>query len=280
MANRIVARSLKARQVRDGAGVTVNRLFGMGTEDLTDPFLLLDEVHSLTPSEYTAGFPLHPHRGIDAVTYMLSGFLRQVDSLGRACMIGPGGFQWLTSGSGVIHEEMPLESAVLRGFQLWVNLPRDRKMQDPEYRDADPGEIPVVPILAGKVRVLVGKFGGACGPVVGVAGNPLLLDAELDTSAVFRMEIPAGRKVLLHIFEGRLAEIGGEPPPTGCGVLILSDGDELACRAGADGARFLVMAAAPLGEPVAWRGPIVMNEADEVDKAYREYCAGTFVKVR
>ncbi len=282
MAVRELDRILKARTTLDGAGVSVHRLFGLGTETLTDPFLLLDEVYSRSPADYAAGFPLHPHRGIDTVTYMLSGFLRQIDSLGGACMIGPGCLQWMTAGSGVIHEEMPLESAVLRGFQLWVNLPRAGKMVDPEYREAAPGEIPIVPILAGKVRVLAGRFGGASGPVVGIQGHPGFLDVELDPGAVFVAEVPEGRKALVHVFEGALAEVGTQRAlnPPDPGVLLLRDGDSVRFRAGTQGARFLLLTGAPLGEPIAWKGPVVMNEMEEVDRAYREFGTGTFVKVR
>jgi hypothetical protein len=281
MAVREVDRILKARTTRDGAGVSVHRLFGLGTESLTDPFLLLDEVYSRSPADYAAGFPLHPHRGIDTVTYMLSGFLRQVDSLGSACMIGPGCLQWMTAGSGVIHEEMPLESAVLRGFQLWVNLPRAGKMVDPEYREATPGEIPIVPILSGRVRVLAGRFGGASGPVVGIQGQPGFLDVELDPGALFVAEVPEGRKALVHVFEGVPAEVGTGPflSTQDPGVLVLGDGDSVRFRAGPGGARFLLLTGTPLGEPIAWKGPVVMNEMEEVDRAYREFGTGTFVKV-
>lgn len=282
MVLRGLERTLETKVVRGGAGVRVLRHFGPGDEKLTDPFLLLDEVHSRSPGEYSAGFPLHPHRGIDLITYMLSGFLRQIDSLGNACMIGPGCLQWTTAGSGLVHEEMPLESAVLRGFQLWVNLPRAGKMVDPVCREANPEEIPVVPVLAGKVRVLAGRFGGAAGPIVGVQGNPGLLDINLDPDAVFLGEVPPGRKALLHILDGGLSEIGGPvrgiPPETG--VLVLGDGDTVQARAGEAGARFLLMTGVPLGEPIAWKGPVVMNEAEEIDRAYREYGSGTFVKAR
>ncbi len=282
MVLRGVERILETKVVRAGAGVLVRRHFGLGTGRLTDPFLLLDEVHSRSPVEYAAGFPLHPHRGIDLVTYMLSGFLRQIDSLGNACMIGPGCLQWTTAGSGLVHEEMPLESAVLRGFQLWVNLPRAGKMVDPVCREASPGEIPVVPVLAGKVRVLSGRFGGASGPVVGVQGSPGFLDVDLDPGAVFLAEVPPGRRALLHLLVGSCSEIGGtaheSPPETG--VLVLGDGDTVQVRAGAVGARFLLLTGNPLGEPIAWKGPVVMNEAEEVDRAYKEYSSGTFVKAR
>lgn len=282
MAERGLDRILESRSIRGGAGVLVHRIFGTGTEILTDPFLLLDEVYSRSPSDYSAGFPLHPHRGIDTVTYMLSGFLRQVDSLGNACMIGPGCLQWMTAGSGIIHEEMPLESAVLRGFQLWVNLPRASKMVDPEYREAGPGEIPVVPILAGKVRVLAGRFGGAPGPIVGLQGQPSFLDVELDPGAVFSAEIPRGRTAIAHVFEGELAEVGGRTveSPACSGALVLGDGDTGRFRSGDRGARFLLLSGTPLGEPIVWKGPVVMNEIGEIDQAYKEFGSGTFVKVR
>ncbi|NLJ45648.1 MAG: pirin family protein [Treponema sp.] len=280
MAVRELDRILNARTTRDGAGVTVHRVFGVGTENLTDPFLLLDEVNSCIPEEYSAGFPLHPHRGIDIVTYMLSGFLRQVDSLGKACMIGPGCLQWLTAGSGVIHEEMPLESAVLRGFQIWINLPRAGKMVDPLCREAAPEEIPVVPILGGKVRVLAGRFGGASGPVIGVQGKPGLLDVELDPGAVFLTDLPPERTGIVHIFEGGPAEIGSvrteELPESS--AFLLGTGDSARLRAGPRGARFLLLSGTPLREPIAWKGPVVMNEMSEVDLAYKEYGTGTFVK--
>lgn len=280
MAVRELDRILQSRSTREGAGVAVHRAFGLGTEQWTDPFLLLDEVHSQSPEEYSAGFPLHPHRGIDIVTYMLSGFLRQIDSLGKTCMIGPGCLQWLTTGSGVIHEEMPLESAVLRGFQLWINLPRAGKMVDPVYREATCEEIPVVPILGGKVRVLTGRFGGSSGPIIGIQGRPELLDVQLDSDAVFKSDIPSGRTAIVHVFEGYLDEIGTQKTEKSreLGGLLLGDGDSARLRAGSEGARFLLLTGTPLRQPIAWKGPVVMCDMSEVDLAYKEYSIGTFVK--
>lgn len=283
MRERRVERIVQGRAAVDGAGVRVHRVFGVGTEQYTDPFLLLDDVGSDNPDDYTAGFPLHPHRGLQTVTYMLSGFFRHTDSRGNTGMLGPGCLQWMTAGSGVIHEEMPLESATLRGFQIWVNLPRNEKGRDPSYREIIAEEVPIVPIMDGKVHVLSGSFGGARGPVIGITGDPIFLDAELRPGATIVLDIPSSRTVLAYVFEGALSQVGGgslEAASQQGNALLMGEGDCLRCTAGDSGSRLLLLGAEPLREPIAWKGPIVMNKAEEVDAAYREYSNGTFVKIR
>jgi redox-sensitive bicupin YhaK (pirin superfamily) len=253
--------------------VKLIRVFGFGDEEDLDPFLLLDEFGSTRAEDYLAGFPWHPHRGMETVTWLLEGSVRHGDSLGSGGVIGPGELQWMTAGSGIIHEEMPLRSPKgVRGLQLWVNLPRAEKMCDPAYRAAGPAQVPEVAVPGGRVRILAGAFGGARGPVSDIARSPVYLDVVLDAGASMAIETPGAHTAFAYVLEGGL---GGA---TAGDCVLLGAGDLARFEAGSLGARFAFIHAEPLREPVAWRGPIVMNTEEELDLAFREYREGSFVR--
>ena len=280
MAERSVAKLIRGTRTMDGAGVSLTRIFGFGKTELFDPFLLLDSFGSKEPSEYLAGFPWHPHRGIETVTYMIEGSVRHGDSMGSSGVIGPGDLQWMTAGSGIIHEEMPLRSANgVRGFQLWVNLPRSEKMSDPAYRGVLASEVPRVAIPGGEVLVLTGRFGEAEGPITGIVRAPTYLDVHLDAGARITLDAPAGETTFVQVYGGSLSAGGAAAAGADSG-LLLDEGDAVSLEAGDSGARFMFMRGRPLREPVAWRGPIVMNTEEELDLAFREYSSGSFVKKR
>ena len=265
----------------EGAGVRIRRAFGVREAVLLDPFLLLDEFGSEDPADYRAGFPWHPHRGIETITYMLAGRVEHRDSLGSSGVIGPGEVQWMTAGSGIIHQEMPVsgETPRLRGFQLWANLPAERKMTAPRYRAIGAGDIPLVTTPGGaRVKVICGALDGARGPVRDVATDPTYLDVELPPRGVFAAPAPRGRTVFCYVFEGaaRLAE----GPVQAGSLVLLGDGDEVCIGATDAGARLLLVAGQPLGEPIAWWGPIVMSSEDELRAAVADYHNGTFVRHR
>ena len=270
----------------DGAGVRLTRLFGFGDTRPFDPFLLLDAFGSDDPDEYSAGFPWHPHRGIETVTYMLEGTVRHGDSLGSGGVIGPGDLQWMTAGSGIIHEEMPQPSPRgVHGLQLWVNLPASEKMTDPAYRGVEAAAVPRVPCEGGEVLVLAGRFGATEGALRGIARDPLYLDVHLDGRGRLELEIPSGHTVFAYLYRGGLARAGlesrGDSGPVTVGeCLLFGSGDSIRAEAGESGARFVLASALPLREPVAWRGPIVMNTMEELDLAFREYREGSFIKRR
>jgi redox-sensitive bicupin YhaK (pirin superfamily) len=268
----------------EGAGVRLKRVLGFYEQKLIDPFLLFDHFGSRDPADYIAGFPWHPHRGIETVTYMLEGRTEHGDSMGNRGVIGPGDVQWMTAGSGIIHQEMPLETpGGLRGFQLWVNLPKAGKMMAPRYRDVQNADIPAVEAPEALVRVVAGKYGNATGPVADVVAEPLYLDVALGDKRTFTLDTPAGHTFLAYIFEGRAcfgdeaSGSAGTEDEAGTGILF-GDGGGISVRAGDGGARFLLFGGKPLGEPIAWRGPIVMNTREELDQAFRELHAGTFIK--
>jgi hypothetical protein len=277
---------IQGQITRDGAGVRLRRIFA--GEDLArrfDPFLLLDAFGADDPADYLPGFPMHPHRGIETVTYLLAGTVRHGDSLGNGGVISPGDLQWMSAGSGIIHEEMPQESPNgVHGLQLWVNLARRAKLNPPAYRGVTAAEVPVVPTGQGTVRVLAGEWGGARGPVIGVAGSPVYLDIELRPATTMTIDIPEGRTAFCYILSGTLSLDGsGEGPhQPGC-CILLTDGDGMRCTAdnassGSGGTRFIVVHAPPLREPIAWGGPIVMNSREELADAFRELEEGTFIK--
>jgi hypothetical protein len=266
----------------EGAGVHLRRAFGFGQETLFDPFLLLDDFRADDPSSYRAGFPWHPHRGIETITYVLAGEVDHADSLGNSGTIGPGDVQWMTAGSGIIHQEMPRGDADGRmgGFQLWANLPASHKMMAPRYQGVDAAAIPLMEQAAGTVRVVCGRVDEVIGPVTDLMIDPEYLDVALVPHADWTYAAPEGRTYFAYLFEGEARfGTGGDPTPAGPGtVLLFEDGDLVAVRAGAGGARFLLVGGRPLREPVAWRGPIVMNTREELDAAWRELQNGTFVK--
>lgn len=286
MSLREVVHAIRGRTTYDGAGVKLRRIFGHEETALFDPFLLLDEFGSKDPADYLPGFPMHPHRGIETVTYLLEGSVRHHDSTGGGGVIGPGDLQWMSAGSGIIHEEMPLESPNgVRGLQLWVNMPRNLKMSPPAYHGATMSEVPIVPTGTGPVRVLAGEWGGAHGPVIDVLRNPVYLDITLNPSSTMTLDVPHGRTAFIHVLGGSVITGGKEQRPASTGhdagtCVLLGDGDEVCVESGDSGARFIIVHAVPLHEPIAWGGPIVMNTRDELEQAFRELDEGTFIRPR
>jgi redox-sensitive bicupin YhaK (pirin superfamily) len=273
----------------------------MGDPTEHDPFLLLDDLRNEDPRAYLAGFPWHPHRGIETITYVLAGEVTHGDSLGNAGTLGAGDVQWMTAGSGIVHQEMPKGDprGRMHGFQLWANLPSALKMTAPRYQDVGSAEIPeVIDDDGTRVRVVCGEFWGKRGPVDGIAADPRYLDVSVPAGARKRLEVPTTRHAFAYVFEGSgtfrdasdpravLTERDGveryvAPEPSGNRSLILfDDGDEVVVNAGPDGIRFLLVSGKPLGEPVAWQGPIVMNTREELHRAYQELRDGTFIKTR
>lgn len=262
----------------DGAGVKLRRIFAHDMTSELDPFLLLDEFGSKDERDYIAGFPWHPHRGIETVTYLLEGSVRHGDSLGNSGVIGPGDLQWMSAGSGIIHEEMPQPSpGGVRGFQLWVNLPKAEKMRAPEYRDAKAADAPVVGLEGGALRVLAGSYGGREGPVRGVSRSPSYFDARLDSGARVELPAPRGLTAFVFVYSGSAVLEGDGTAASAGDCVLLGDGDVAALRAGDEGAFVIFAAAAPLREPIAWGGPIVMNTRAELEEAYRQLDEGTFL---
>jgi hypothetical protein len=266
----------------EGAGVHLRRAFGFGDETRFDPFLMMDDFRGERPAQYEAGFPWHPHRGIETITYMIEGECDHADSMGNAGTICAGDVQWMTAGSGIIHQEMPrgTESGRMGGFQLWANLPAAHKMREPRYQGIESSEIPEVAAEGARIRVIAGSVGDVTGPVTDITVEPEYLDVSLASDASWTQPVIGGHTVLAYLFEGE-ARFGaeGEPVAAGGGTLVLfGDGDSVMVTAGDEGARFLLVSGKPLGEPIAWRGPIVMNTREELAEAWRELDAGTFVK--
>ncbi|TAK05983.1 MAG: pirin family protein [Candidatus Manganitrophaceae bacterium] len=269
--------------VMEGAGVLLKRSIATRTLGELDPFLLFDHFGSDNPEDYLAGFPMHPHRGIETVTYMLAGTVRHRDTLGNAGTIGPGDLQWMTSGRGILHEEMPQRSARLDGFQLWVNLPARLKMTAPRYQDISAAKIPVWTGENGvTIRVIAGEVGAVRGPVTDIAAAPTYLDVTVPANGEFRRSIPRGHAAFVYLFEGAgtfgIAEGTGGAAASAPSMLILDDGDVIAARAGESGARFLVVSGRPLNEPIARYGPFVMNTREEIEETLRELREGTFIR--
>jgi quercetin 2,3-dioxygenase len=271
----------------DGAGVKLRRSLGSSQSLRHDPFLMLDEFYSDNPDDYLAGFPPHPHRGFETVTYMLDGHMQHKDNFGNTGDLGPGAVQWMTAARGIIHSEMPQHSAGrMRGFQLWLNLPAKEKMKPASYRDIPAGEIPVVKLAGGgEAHVIAGTLAQdaqrTAGPVNGatpLTTDPLYVDVHLPAGAPFSAPIPQGHNAFLYAYEGS-AKIGEhEIPHRAAG--LLSDGDAVTVTAGAEGARFLLLAAKPLREPVVQYGPFVMNTRDEIEQALQDYNDGRLALTR
>ncbi|HUO80226.1 MAG TPA: pirin family protein [Steroidobacteraceae bacterium] len=277
MTSRTVAGILTGRPTSDGGGVRLTRV--VSPEQGLDPFLLLDEFDSSSAADYIAGFPAHPHRGFETVTYMLDGHMLHEDHLGHRGDLRPGGVQWMTAGRGIIHSEMPQQVAGrMRGFQLWINLPAADKMQPAAYQDLEPERIPTVTVPGATVRVVAGAFvpaaGGdaVAGPVAGGATRPFYLDVGLEAGAALALATPAGHRVLAYVFEGE-ARVGDRVLTKGQ-LARLGDGTTLELAATARAARVLVIGGRPLGEPVVHYGPFVMNTAAEVEQAVRDFRSG------
>ena len=279
---RHVRKTLKGQPTLEGAGVRLRRLFGYPQVPEFDPFLLLDHFGSSDPADYLAGFPWHPHRGIETITYMLAGEVEHGDSLGNKGVIHSGDVQWMTAGSGIIHQEMPAggPDGVMGGFQLWANLPAVHKMMAPRYREVLSRDIPEVTDEGATVKVICGQVRGITGPVRDIVIEPEYLDVTLSALSRFVHHVPASHTAFAYVFEGsaRFGGGAGSTPATVAGhVALFGDGDEVSAEAEGQGARFLLVAGKPLGEPIAWRGPIVMNTQEELRTAFEQYHDGTFI---
>lgn len=301
MSIRPIKQIIEAQPTIEGAGVHLRRAFGFGKTDDFDPFLLFDDFRNENPKDYLAGFPWHPHRGIETITYVLAGSVNHGDSLGNSGTLGSGDVQWMTAGSGILHQEMPAgdERGRMHGFQLWANLPSSLKMTKPRYQDVPGAEIPEITDDDGTVvRIVCGDFRGKKGPVEGVAADPRYIDVRVPPGRRKTLPVETSRHAFAYVFEGsgtfrdasdpvavrteRVGSAGGAPAPdTHNRSLVLFDtGDEVTVRAGPEGIRFLLVSGRPLKEPVAWYGPIVMNTEQELRQAYDELRNGTFIKSR
>jgi redox-sensitive bicupin YhaK (pirin superfamily) len=279
---RKVQKVLKSKPTLEGAGVHLKRVFGNNEVSLFDPFLLLDDFRSDNPDHYLAGFPWHPHRGIETITYVLKGDVEHGDSMGNKGVITSGDTQWMTAGSGIIHQEMPQgdPEGRMEGFQLWANLPRSHKMMDPRYRDVKSAQVPVVRLDGGaEVRIICGRVGKRQGPVQDIIIDPEYLDVTVPEGAEFVHETRRGHTVFAYVIEGKGHFDASSDVFIGNGTLVLfSDGDAVAIAAKKEAVRFLLISGKPIGEPVAWYGPIVMNTEEELRVAFEEYRSGTFIK--
>ncbi len=275
--------TLKSRQTLEGAGVKLRRAFGFNEDvNLFDPFLLLDHFGSDNPSDYVLGFPWHPHRGIETITYMIEGEVVHEDSLGNKGIIGPGDVQWMTAGSGIIHQEMPqISKKDLYGFQLWANLPSSHKMMVPRYREITDVMIPQISLTNGiKVRIISGIFNNIVGPVRDIITDPEYLDVLIPPNSEFVHEIEKGKTVLAYVFDGQgYFDENEDKLKSKYDLILYQDGDKVKIKAD-EGAqlRFILVSGKPLNEPIAWRGPIVMNTTEELIMAFKEYQEGTFIK--
>jgi redox-sensitive bicupin YhaK (pirin superfamily) len=286
MNTRTLIHVIESMPTSDGAGVKLRRSLGSQRGLHVDPFLMLDEFYSDNPDDYIAGFPAHPHRGFETVTYMLDGHMRHEDQLGNRGDLGPGSVQWMTAARGIIHSEMPQQSeGRMRGFQLWLNLPSKEKMKPAGYRDIPAGEVPLVKLpQGGEVKVIAGTLNldGATtsGPVNGngakLSTDPLYLDVHLPAGAVFSAPVTAGHNAFLYTYEGSalIGPAGAAKPLPNRAAGVLADGDNVRVQAGAEGVRFLLLAAKPLREPVVQYGPFVMNTREEIEQALADYRDG------
>ena len=299
MSIRPVSRVTSSRPTLEGAGVRLRRAFGFGATEEFDPFLLLDDFRNDRPEDYVAGFPWHPHRGIETITYVLAGSVNHGDSLGNKGSLGAGDVQWMTAGRGIMHQEMPKgdQTGRMHGFQLWANLPASLKMTAPRYQDVPADAIPEVTDDDGtQVRIVVGDFWGKRGPVEGIAADPSYLDVSVPPGVRKRIPVEISRSAFAYVFvgSGTFRDASGpqavmtertdgsnvaELMDAGDRSLVLFDrGDEVVVQAGEHGIRFLLVSGKPLQEPVAWYGPIVMNTEAELQEAYNELRQGTFIK--
>jgi redox-sensitive bicupin YhaK (pirin superfamily) len=284
----------------EGAGVHLHRVFGFGDPSLTDPFLMMDDFRNDDPRLYSKGFPWHPHRGIETITYVLEGQVEHSDSLGNSGNLGPGSVQWMTAGSGILHQEMPSGDAQgrMHGFQLWANLPSSLKMTAPRYQDITGSDIPVeIDDDGTSAKVIIGEFWGKKGPVDGIAANPMLLDVSVPAGKRKVLKVDTRSNALAYVFAGSGTfrdasdpvgirvekEVAGQElnirDMSGNRTLVrFGAGDEITVQAGEEGIRFLLMTGRPIQEPVAWHGPIVMNTRAELQQAMKDLNNGTFIK--
>ena len=300
MSIRPVKRIVSARPTVEGAGVHLRRAFGFGDTEAFDPFLLFDDFRNDRPKDYEAGFPWHPHRGIETITYVLAGSVEHRDSLGNKGRLGAGDVQWMTAGRGIMHQEMPEGDPAgrMHGFQLWANLPSSLKMTAPRYQDISSAEIPLLGDDDGtEIRLVCGDYKGKRGPVAGIAADPRYLDIYVPPGKRKTIPVELGRNAFAYVFEGSGSFRGASRPfgvltekeidgvemhvreTTGNRSLVVFDsGDEVSVEAGEEGLRFLLVSGKPIKEPVAWYGPIVMNSDEQIAEAINELRAGTFIK--
>jgi len=298
---RKIRKVFTSKPTLEGAGVHLRRAFGFGDTTLFDPFLLLDDFREDEPQHYIKGFPWHPHRGIETITYMLNGNVEHGDSMGNQGTIGPGDTQWMTAGSGIIHQEMPRgdPDGVMGGFQLWANLPASHKMMDPRYRDVKSSQVPEVTNASGvRTRVICGRVNGATGPVQDVVIDPEYLDITIPPHTAYAHPTTAGHTVFAYVIQGRAcfcdqkrpfsfdsegagwSDLHVSPWVQNTNLALFEDGDYLDVSTDEEPVRFLLVAGRPIREPVAWYGPIVMNTRAELQTAFEEYENGTFIRKR
>ena len=300
-AARKIGRVLRSVPTVEGAGVHLHRVFGFQEVPLFDPFLLLDDFRAGDPAHFLKGFPWHPHRGIETITYVLKGDVEHGDSMGNKGVITSGDMQWMTAGSGIIHQEMPKGdgAGAMEGFQLWANLPRSHKMMDPRYRDIKSAQVPEVALKGGaRVKVICGTVAGKQGPVRDIVIEPEYLDVSLPAGAEFVHDTPRGHTVLAYVIGGK-GVFCNEKNPFAYGAVgenyfdmkrdpfihdgtavLFADGERVTVSAPDEPVRFLLISGRPIGEPVAWYGPIVMNTEEELETAFAEYRSGTFIRKR
>jgi hypothetical protein len=277
---RKLKQKLKAKATLEGAGVRLHRGFGYFELPKFDPFLLFDDFSSNVPGDYLPGFPWHPHRGIETVTYMLDGNVRHEDSIGNAGVISAGSVQWMTAGSGIVHQEMPEGYKGVKGFQLWVNLPKENKMTDPRYQEFRAISIPEVAIgKHAKARIIAGDADKERGPVKDIFAKPIFVDITLKANKSIDFPVVIGHTVFLYIFEGNLGlEAGASIVHSEGDVLLLErEGNNVHVQAGSFGARFLIVSGKPINEAIAWYGPIVMNTKEELETAFAQLQTGDFI---
>jgi redox-sensitive bicupin YhaK (pirin superfamily) len=301
MSIRPIQRLAKSKPTLEGAGVHLRRAFGFGNTSDFDPFLLLDDFRNDIPEDYLAGFPWHPHRGIETITYVLAGTVEHGDSMGNRGVIGAGDIQWMTAGRGIIHQEMPKGDPAgrMHGFQLWANLPAALKMTAPRYQEVKAADIPEIADDDGvHVRLICGTFRGKTGPVDGIAADPVYLDVSVASGKRATLPVETTRNAFAYVFAGtgKFCNASGPlaVPTEGIGwldtappkeadnhsLVLFDHGDEVSVQAGDEGIRFLLVSGKPLGEPVAWYGPIVMNTQEGLQRAFQELQEGTFLKPR
>ena len=300
MTFRPVVETTKAQPAMEGAGVHLHRVFGFGDTTQTDPFLMMDDFRNNVPAHYERGFPWHPHRGIETITYVLEGEVAHGDSLGNNGVLGAGSVQWMTAGSGILHQEMPKGNAAgqMHGFQLWANLPSALKMTNPRYQDIAGNDVPQIIDDDGTVvKIITGNFWGKAGPVDGIAADPLFLDVSIPPNGRKTLPVDTRANAFAYVFAGQGSFVDASTPVgvrvekevagqelnirdmTGNRTLVrFGNGDDVTVQAGPDGVRFLLIAGRPLQEPVAWHGPIVMNTQAELQQAMRDLQNGNFIK--
>ena len=273
---------MRSKSTLEGAGVQLKRVFGFNEVPRFDPFLLLDHFGSDNPNDYIAGFPWHPHRGIETITYMLEGEIRHGDSLGNSGVIRSGDIQWMTAGSGIIHEEMPQRTdGMMQGFQLWANLPKSHKMMNPRYRDITSDLIPEVRVNNSQIKIVAGSIEGANGPVQDIVIDPEYLDVTVDPSSEFIYTVQDGHTAFAYVIEGQgYFDSQKSQVIKQENIVLYGNGEEVSITSTDEQLSFLFVAGKPIGEPIAWRGPIVMNTDEELRVAFKEYQNGTFIKYK